>query len=1316
MQIFSKKIAALTAILFTLVLVAPLNSEAQLHHMASNFWSPNGSVTDFAIDPSNGDAYLAGQFNYVAPSFNAVVKIAKTDASVSPSFPQLSGVIKAIEPDGLGGFFVGGNFFVMDQAGGYQHLLHLQSDGTLDLGWVANASFSVNSLKLDRGILYVGGEFNNIGGQLRPYLAALNAADGIATAWNPAPNYIVSAIDVDATDVYIAGGFTSIGANGRRRLASIDKTTATVNAWNPDVTGTSVNQLILDGTEVYVSGVFDDIGGVPRLNIAQLDKTSGAVNAGWDASLIFGTINSLAINASTLYVGGSFSIIGGQVRRNIAGLSKVDGTADSFAPNTDGMVTSLDLDGTNLYTVGTFVVIGGQNYRHAASVDTTTGIVNSWIPNISPSFSGFPSVIQSIGSNVILGGNGNIYYNGEIRNFLAKITGSTGTLAPWNPNPQASVNSIALDSTEIYVGGDFVTVGGQPRLFLGALNKTSGAATTWAPSVNAPVSAVKEAGASTVYIGGSFTLAGGEARNSIAALDKTTGLASSFDPNADGSISGISVTPTNIYTWGTFANIGGQARQYLAALDPISGLASAWDPSPDNSFVNDLAIDGANIYIGGAFGTIGGQSRSNAAAVDATSGLAKSWNPQPDAQVTSILIDATNVTIGGLFATVNSSPGNQLSKINKVTGIPTAYNPTGTTYQFSYYNKIGKYGNKMYAGGVFDYYFGENSSRKSNFGVFELPLVNFTTPVQTFAENAGAVNLNISLISDVQEDVTVDYTVNAGTASPASDFVLSAGTLTIPANQTSATIPLTIIDDINIEVSETFSVTLSNPINAYLGTTPIQTITITDNDIAPPLPPPPAPVQSGAGGGNFGNPSCSGAQCLAPKGNLPPPSLPAPIIPEPPFTPVVPQVPPIPVNPGQPVLPQNPSPQEPVIPVPPKAPQQIPLKNPQTPPKPISPLANPNPVKNLSPAKPPSPVVIAEPALENSPMPNQAVAPNESITSESPGSLLMKISNDTNACNVEFFLKKYGLKELKSFTDTDHDGLADVIECQIGTNPLEKDTDIDTISDGDEVLNYQTDPNVRNNLPKNLVKIVNYTDGQKTSDRTLYIKGVAPAGETVQVIISDANARAENLGVTVSDAKSIFAINSGKELRDGEYFLQAISKHPETGKVLISKQIKIIIDTTLGIKNPEIKQLSDQKVTDDVLLKNLRIEIYDHRPILLGTTDFGNTVTADWKSIVTSSAVIADAASGDFRIASGNVLEPGEHSVYITAIRNRDHAQSDTIRLDFIIGNKSFIDRVLELWWVFLLLLFAIIGRQTYHYQKNKISPQPLPPQNFSSL
>ena len=82
--------------------------------------------------------------------------------------------------------------------------------------------------------------------------------------------------------------------------------------------------------------------------------------------------------------------------------------------------------------------------------------------------------------------------------------------------------------------------------------------------------------------------------------------------------------------------------------------------------------------------------------------------------------------------------------------------------------------------------------------------------------------------------MSVDYASANGTAIAGSDYTATNGTLTFAAGETNQTIAVPILNDGFVEPAayETFTVTLSNPTNAVLGTRTIANVRITDNDKA----------------------------------------------------------------------------------------------------------------------------------------------------------------------------------------------------------------------------------------------------------------------------------------------------------------------------------------------------------------------------------------------------------------------------------------------------------------------------------------------------
>ena len=76
----------------------------------------------------------------------------------------------------------------------------------------------------------------------------------------------------------------------------------------------------------------------------------------------------------------------------------------------------------------------------------------------------------------------------------------------------------------------------------------------------------------------------------------------------------------------------------------------------------------------------------------------------------------------------------------------------------------------------------------------------------------------------------MEYRFSDGSAELNNDYTASDGVINFSDGETSQTITIDIIDDSEIEDSESFTLTLSNPITASLGDLNSTIITIEDND------------------------------------------------------------------------------------------------------------------------------------------------------------------------------------------------------------------------------------------------------------------------------------------------------------------------------------------------------------------------------------------------------------------------------------------------------------------------------------------------------
>ena len=114
------------------------------------------------------------------------------------------------------------------------------------------------------------------------------------------------------------------------------------------------------------------------------------------------------------------------------------------------------------------------------------------------------------------------------------------------------------------------------------------------------------------------------------------------------------------------------------------------------------------------------------------------------------------------------------------------------------------------------------------------PTISFdiTTSSNDESVSSQAIAVNLSTISS--KDITVNFAVTGTATGSGKDFTLANESITIKAGETSGTITITdIVDDLLDEANETVIVTLSNPINAILGSNNSHTYTINDNDNIP---------------------------------------------------------------------------------------------------------------------------------------------------------------------------------------------------------------------------------------------------------------------------------------------------------------------------------------------------------------------------------------------------------------------------------------------------------------------------------------------------
>lgn len=702
------KAARILALILALVGAAPTFSRAQI--VDSNLWVTDGPVQ--SVVPSASTLYIGGDFNLVGPATGAAVAVDAGTAAAQEPYPLVTGTVYAVAPDGLGGWYIGGNFQTA-QSRTRRNLAHVNAVGQVT-AWNPNANGIVRAIHLVGSTVYVGGDFSNVGGQSRNFLAALSATTGAATAWNPNSNAPVRAFASTGSGNLFAGGdFTTMGGVGRSRLAAFDLTTGALAAFNPGANGSvlalEVRFLSAVQNRLYVGGQFTTLGGLSRSNIGVLDFSGAVLGMNPGAN---GTVYAIRAGVGdflghSVYAAGDFTTLGGAARSYLGAFVSGSGLATAWNPGANAPVWGLGYDGSTVYAGGSFTALGGQPRNQLAAIDAA-GLVTAWNPS-----SNEPVTCLAVAGTRVYAGGMFTSVGCVTRNNIAALDLVSGAATAWDPNVNNSVWSMALRGDTLYVGGQFTQVSGVTRNRAAAVHAQTGALTSWNPNSDGVVFTMLVHGGS-IRAGGSFLNIGGAARSRIAGLDPVTGTATAWQPNANNSVFTMALRTrttapftTTIFAAGLFSSMGFSDRSRVAELNPTTGAVTAWNPPVfDNSGYQVTSIVPMDpfIFVGGSYYSLGGQSRTGLCALYNDTGQLSGWNANtiPFCQVYAMAEQGGTLYTGGFFASMGGQPRQGMGAINAFSAVATNWTADVSHPQLaSTVNALAIRGATVYVGGQF---------------------------------------------------------------------------------------------------------------------------------------------------------------------------------------------------------------------------------------------------------------------------------------------------------------------------------------------------------------------------------------------------------------------------------------------------------------------------------------------------------------------------------------------------------------------------------------------------------------------------------------
>jgi hypothetical protein len=580
--------------------------------------SADGTV--HALTVVGSDLYIAGEFTSYRGT--PVSKIARVDADTG----ALNGTFNAGSFDNhifsiaynAGAIYVGGQFMTC-QSVAVNGLAKLDANtGAIDSGFSSAGGFSVAPVVY--GLAAYGtdiiavGRFTKYGTNIANNIAKISSAGVLDTTFNPQTggngfDDIAQVAFVNGSDIYVGGQFTTYKGAPARRLAKLTSAGALDTVFNP-ATGTAssgsdgiVNAIgLLQSGDFIVGGGFTSYRSTYVANNILKTDASGNIDTNFNpqsgANGFDYQVRSILIDGSSIYVGGDFTTYRGSTANRFVKMD-LDGVADATFSTGTGLNNSVygaAISGTNLYIVGMFSTYNNLKAWRLAKVDAVTGTLDQTFNNQSGSIglNGLASAVAVSGNDLYIGGAFTTY-KGLIANRIAKIDATSGALdSTFNPQSGANgaafnVTSLALNGSDIYIGGVFTAYRGTPVNRIAKISSLGVLDTGFNATVGADsnVNALIIANGSLYFTGYGMNY-NGSVVNRLAKVNLATGAPDvSFSPQSGGNglsgyhpqtgsalVSGFAIyhDGTYLYVGGGFTQYRGQRYNYNVRLDS-SGVA-----------------------------------------------------------------------------------------------------------------------------------------------------------------------------------------------------------------------------------------------------------------------------------------------------------------------------------------------------------------------------------------------------------------------------------------------------------------------------------------------------------------------------------------------------------------------------------------------------------------------------------------------------------------------------------------------------------------------------------------------------------------------
>jgi hypothetical protein len=352
-------VLGLLSVAAVVIMALPARAEAaELSNIPDDNVQVDGRISDVLL--VGNTIYLAGTFHNVNGATRMRLAAIDADTGQLTSWaPRANKWVMTLAASEDGSkVYAGGRFTTVNGLTRNRLVALDAATGVVDPQWSPGADDDVRALAVSNNSVYAGGAFTTIDAQSRTRLAAITISTGtLVSGWSPTANNVVRTLHLSAgeTRLYVGGYFNNISGQTRRGLAALDPTTGGLSVWNPNP-GRPVIDLALSSTSVFTA----EGGGGGGETAGYSAATGGEL---WSLHAD-GDAQTVTVLDDKVYFGGHFLQLGEQTRRCFAAVDVITGALDpNWRPSGGGGgVWALEADPlrTRVYSGGDFTSANGQ--------------------------------------------------------------------------------------------------------------------------------------------------------------------------------------------------------------------------------------------------------------------------------------------------------------------------------------------------------------------------------------------------------------------------------------------------------------------------------------------------------------------------------------------------------------------------------------------------------------------------------------------------------------------------------------------------------------------------------------------------------------------------------------------------------------------------------------------------------------------------------------------------------------------------------------------------------------------------------------------